>query len=159
MGIFMQQGVLIETDYVPSFGEKIWDSTLTESGYPIVNYFPWIVLFLIAVYVYVSFAFMFLSRKNSLNHSWIAWIPVVGPLLISSRIAGMHWWPILLLIGIWIPYANIAIGLALAVFFVIWMWRTFESVDRPGWWALLSIIPAVNLVFLVLLGIASFSKK
>ena len=115
-------------------------------------------LFLIiiaAVYVYTSFAYMAIARKTKYPSPGIAWIPIVGPLLITSRAAKMHWWPILLLIVFFIPILGSIAAVVFTVFSVIWLWKTFEAVKRPGWWAILSLIPVVNLV---LLGVAAWSK-
>jgi hypothetical protein len=38
------------------------------------------------------------------------------------------------------------------------MWKTFEAVGRPGWWAIFMIIPILNIVYLVFLGIAAWGK-
>jgi hypothetical protein len=120
-----------------------------------------IIAFVIAValYVYVSFAFMAIAKKVKYSTPGIAWIPVVGPALIASNTAEMHWWPILLLIGFFIPYLSIICWIVFAVFFVIWMWKTFEAVSKPGWWAIFAIIPLLNIVFLIFLGIAAWGKK
>ena len=114
----------------------------------------WIILGL-AVYVYNSWAFMVIGRKTKYESPGLAWIPLVGPLIITSQAAKMHWWPILLLAGIWIPIVGSLCSIAVAVFSVIWLWKTFEAVKRPGWWALLCLIPVVNLV---LIGIAAWGK-
>jgi len=116
-------------------------------------------ILLIAVYIYSSLAFMAIARKTKTGPAGIAWIPAVGPALIARKIAKMHWWPILLLIGFWIPFIGIALWLVFGIFFVIWMWKTFEAVGKPGWWAIFIIIPIVQIVFFVLLGIAAWSKK
>ena len=99
------------------------------------------------------------KRARSTIAPGIAWIPIVGPPLIANNIAKMPWWPILLLIGIMIPFIGILFSLAFLVFFVIWNWKMFEALKRPGWWAVLMAIPIVNLVYLVLLGVAAWGKK
>lgn len=114
------------------------------------------VILWVGIYVYTSLVFMAIAKKTKTTPAGIAWIPGIGPAILTSKIAKMHWWPILLLIGVFIPYIGIIAELAFAVFFVIWLWKTFEAVDRPGWWAILCLLPIVNLV---LLGIAAWSKK
>jgi uncharacterized membrane protein YhaH (DUF805 family) len=109
----------------------------------------------IELYVYTSFAFMAIARKTKTEPAGIAWIPAVGPALITSKIAEMHWWPILLLIGALVPVIGGLFTLAFTIFFIIWLWKTFEAVDKPGWWAILCLIPVVNLI---LIGIAAWSK-
>ncbi|MBU3913577.1 MAG: hypothetical protein KKB21_01540 [Nanoarchaeota archaeon] len=122
-----------------------------------------ILFFLIGIglYIYVSLAFMAIARKAKYSTPGIAWIPGIGPLIIEYKVSKMHWWPWLLLIGylfMVIPVLGFLASLALlvfAVFSVIWMWKMFEAVNRPGWWAILSLIPVVNLI---LLGIAAWSE-
>ncbi|MFH1501140.1 MAG: hypothetical protein ABIE22_04320 [archaeon] len=110
---------------------------------------------LIAVYVYVSLAFVGIARKAKYKSPGIVWIPIVGPAIILSSSAGMHWWPILLLIGTLIPFVGILFGIAFAVFFTIWTWKTFEKIKKPGWWSILCLISPLNLIFW---GIAAWSK-
>ena len=122
-----------------------------------------IILFLviaIAVYVYTSFAYMRIAQKAKRGvFPGYAFIPIVGPALISSSIAKMPWWPILLLIGFFIPFINIICFIAFVIFSVIWNWKMFEAVKRPGWWAIFIIIPFLNIVFLIFLGIAAWGRR
>jgi hypothetical protein len=117
-----------------------------------------VVLFIVMVlvYIYSSFAYMAIAKKAKYSMPGLAWIPVVGPLIVTAKIAKMHWWPILLLIGFWIPIIGGILNLVVFVFSIIWLWKTFEAIKKPEWWAILCIIPIVNLV---ILGIAAWSKK
>lgn len=113
----------------------------------------------IGVYVYGSLATMTLAKRIGTKNPWLAWIPVANIYLIS-QMAGMPWWPILFLIGCFIPGIGFLFAIALAVFFYIWFWKIFEKVGRPGWWILLLLIPAVGqIVYLVLLGVAAWGKN
>lgn len=114
------------------------------------------VIILIAVYVYTSLAFTAIARKVKYPSPAIAWIPFIGPLLITSKTAKMHWWPILLLILIPIPFLGSAAMIAVMVFSILWLWKTYEKMRRPGWWALFNLIQPVGLIFI---GIAAWSKK
>ncbi len=115
-------------------------------------------LLIIGIYIYMSFAFMAIAKKASQSSPGIAWIPGVGPLIIAFRSSKMHWWPWLLMIGFFIPFVNIAADIAFAIFGVIWMWKLFEVVKKPGWWAIFMVIPILNLVYLVFVGIAAWSS-
>jgi len=116
------------------------------------------VLFLViavAMYVLLGFAFTSIGRKANLKTPELAWIPGVGPLIIAYQASNMHWWPWLLLIGCVIPFVNILASIAFGVFTIIWMWKTFEAIKKPGWWAILLLIPVVNIIMIC---IAAWSK-
>lgn len=108
------------------------------------------ILGVIALYVYTALCFRALSIKLGYKKGrWLAWIPIANIFLIPI-LARKNWkWGFMFLV----PIANI-------VFCIIWYWKIFERVGRPGWWTLLVFIPEVGvIVFLVMLGIASFGKK
>ncbi|MAH51376.1 hypothetical protein CMI37_36505, partial [Candidatus Pacearchaeota archaeon] len=94
-----------------------------------------------------------IGRKANIPSPAIAWIPIVGKPLIALKAAGMHWWPLLLLIATWIPILGGFAGLAFGVFNIIWNWKMMKVIGRPGWWAIFMIIYPV---YLVLLGVAAW---
>lgn len=110
----------------------------------------------LGMYIYTGFAFMTIGKKAKLKNPALAWIPLVGPLIIAYQCSKMHWWPWFLIIGIFIPVIGFIFSIAFAVFSIIWQWKMFEKIKYPGWWAILCLIPFVNLV---LYGIAAWSKK
>ena len=121
---------------------------------------------MLALYIYMGFAFSAIGKKAKQKSPMLAWIPLVGPLIVSYQISKMHWWPWLLLIGFFIPFVNFVCMLVFGVYAMIWMWKTFEAVKRPGWWALVSlgaIIPFIGFLFtlayLALIGMAAWAKK
>lgn len=115
-----------------------------------------VLVFLVAIYIYMSFAYMAVAKKARDKMPGLAWIPFVGPYLIAFRSANMHWWPWLLCIGIVIPFIGKIAMVVFWVFGIVWHWKLFEKIRRPGWWAILMIIPVVNLI---ILGVAAWSKK
>jgi uncharacterized membrane protein YhaH (DUF805 family) len=119
-----------------------------------------VVMVSIALYVYTSFAYMAIGRKAKLKTPGLAWIPGVGPLILAFQASKMHWWPWLLLIGVFIPFVNFIASIAFTVFAIIWQWKLLEAIRKPGWWILLNFIPILGtIIWLVLLGIAAWSKK
>jgi len=132
----------------------------------------------IAVYIYSSLALMKIADRTNTPFSWLAWIPI-GNLYLTSNIAGMHWWPILL----FIPYVILSIisavvsdatpllgmlfsmlgsicMLAFSVFNLIWWYKICEKRERPGWWALLTLIPFFGIFWMpILMGILAWSKE
>ena len=114
------------------------------------------ILLAIVVYVYMSFAYMAIGKRANLPTPGLAWIPSIGPAIIAFQASKMHWWPWLILIGFLIPVLNVLASLAFTVVTVVWHWKMFEVLKRPGWWAILMLIPVVNFV---IIGIAAWSKN
>jgi hypothetical protein len=127
----------------------------------------------VAVWIYTSLAFMAIGRKAKYSSPGIAWIPGIGPLIIAYKTSGMPSWPWFLLlsivllplglipiVGILIMLIYTACMLTFGVFAIIWQWKLFEAIGKPGWWVLMAIIPFVGpIIYLILLGIAAWSKQ
>lgn len=111
-------------------------------------------IFGVAVYIYWSLALMRIAKKIGTEPAWLAWIPIAN-LYLMSQMAGMHWWPVLLVVGGFIPIIGVLAAPALMVFTIVWLWKIFEKVGKPNWWAVLCLIPIVNLV---LIGIAAWGE-
>ncbi|MFP4423609.1 MAG: hypothetical protein ACLFP2_00095 [Candidatus Woesearchaeota archaeon] len=116
-------------------------------------------LIAIGVYVYMAFAMMKTAQRLGTPNAWLAWIPI-GNMVLMANMAKMHWWPVLLILIAWIPIIGWIAGLVLAVFAIIWQWKICEARNKPGWWAILLIIPLVgNIWGLVMWGILAWSKQ
>ena len=111
----------------------------------------------VAVYLYFSFALMTLAKKMQTERPWLAFIPVAN-FYLMSKMAKMHWWPVLLVFGTLFSGVNEIFSFALSVFVVIWMWKIFKEFKKPGWWAILIIIPILWIVYGVLLGMTAWGK-
>lgn len=122
----------------------------------IMGMFAFFMIVSVAMYVYMGFAFMAIAKKARLNAPGLAWIPGFGPLIIAFQTSDMHWWPWLLIIGMFIPFIGIIASIIFGIYAVIWQWKMFETVGKPGWWAILCLISPLNLIFW---GIAAWSKK
>jgi len=77
----------------------------------------------------------------------------------------MHWWPWLMLILLIIPIVNFVAMLIFGVYSLIWTWKLFEKIGKPGWWVLIAVggaIPWLGIFFsiawLVLVGLAAWTK-
>ena len=136
------------------------------TGLIITAVFGMFVFFLIvgvALWIYSALAYSAIAKKAKQTSPGLAWIPGVGPLIVAYKASGMHWWPWLLLLSIlvmWIPIFGILAYfvaiLIFAVYTVIWHWKMFEAIGKPGWWAILMLISPVNLI---MIGIAAWSKE
>ena len=140
-----------------------------------------IYFFLIIIYFYISYVFMNIGKKAELNKPLLAWIPVIGPLIIAYKTSKMHWWPFLVLIllifnlkikfifQISYAYTEVLIINSLLVLILmktIWEWKMFEKINKPGWWAIpgaIFFIPILGIPFgiwyLFLLGVSAWSRK
>lgn len=132
-----------------------------ELFYFIAKIFFFLAVFTLVAYVYLSLVTMRLAKKIGMARPWLAWIPVAN-FYLYSRMAGMHWWPVLLLAGLLVPgvWFKMLCLVVFMVFNLIWFWKIFIKVNQPGWWALMPIIPVFGwLIFLVLLGVAAWSGE
>jgi uncharacterized membrane protein YhaH (DUF805 family) len=138
-----------------------------------LGFFIFLMVLAVLAYFYVAFALMSISKRTNTPHGWLAFIPILNLYLIS-RIAKMHWWPMLLIVA-YILFTILAsfgntmglIGsilgiislLVFVVYSIIWQWKMFEAVGRPGWWILTILIPFIgNIVYFILLGVAAWGK-
>ncbi|MEN7982687.1 MAG: hypothetical protein ABFQ65_04540 [Nanoarchaeota archaeon] len=125
-------------------------------------------LIAIGLYVYSALALMAIAKRTNTKRAWLAWIPYANIYLVS-KIAKKHWWPILLLILITIfsffpenmilNIIELISTVIFAVFMIIWWWKICQRRGKPGWWALIVIIPLVGGIWaLILLGILAWGK-
>ncbi|MGM5488366.1 MAG: hypothetical protein ACQESG_05445 [Nanobdellota archaeon] len=121
-----------------------------------------VALIVIPVYIYMALTMMKTAQRLGTPNAWLAWIPI-GNLVLMANMARMHWWPVLLLIGAVIPFLNLILaplaGLALAVFGVIWLWKICEARNKPGWFAVITVVPIIGGIWgLVLWGILAWGQ-
>lgn len=110
------------------------------------------VLLFLALYVYISLAFMTIARKTKTKNAWFAWIPIANFYLFTqiARVSGL--WTLVLLAYV-VPILG---GLAIMVTSVWLFWRICKRRKFPGEYGLLMIIPIVNFV---ILGIVAWSER
>jgi len=127
----------------------------------------------LSLWIYQSFAYSAIAKKNKQKNPALAWIPCFGPAIIAYKASKMKSWPWFLLLGfvamllVWIPILGIVLyflgGIAVlifAIYVLIWHWKMLEAIGKPGWWLLFLLIPLFGgLVFLILIGVAAWSKK
>ena len=115
-------------------------------------------LFIVAFYIYTSFAWMSIAKKLKHKNSWLAWIPFARWAMIL-QLGDFHW--ALIFLGL-IPVLG---WIALAVLLIIAIWRVFEKRKYPGFLALLPVLgmlPAIGglatLASLILLGFVAWKN-
>lgn len=137
------------------------ESSILESLLPhLLAFFAVASVSFILIWIYSAMAFMALGKKSNLKNPGLAWIPGLGPLIISFQASKTHWWPWLLLVVFMIPAVNILAILVFFVYSMIWNWKLFVTVGKPGWRILLALIPLIGpVVYLIFLGVAAWSKS
>lgn len=143
------------------FGAEDLTSTIGASpisSIPAINpllagmIFVALVVFLI-IYLYFTLAFMAIGKKAGLSCPGVAWI---NPIVTVFEVSKMHWWPwpmlvIGYLIGYGLLFLNAILGLVFmfvpviifTVMAIVWHWKTFEAIKKPGWWALIPVISGI----------------
>lgn len=113
----------------------------------------------IIIYAYSALTVMFTAKKLKTEPAWLAWIPIAN-LVLLSKMAKKHWWPVLLLAGFIIPFVNFVAAILFIVYMFIWFYKITEQRGYPGWISILIIIPILgNIWGLVLWGMLAWSKK
>ncbi len=112
----------------------------------------------LAIYLFTAFAFMNIAKKMNVERPWLAFIPVAN-LYLVSKMAKMHWWPILLILPAAIPVIGSIFSFVLSVFYIIWVWKIFVHFKKPGWWTLLQYVPIVNIAYFYMLGKIAWGKE
>ena len=111
------------------------------------------ILFILALYIYFSLAWMTIARKLKYKRPWLAWIPIANIAMIL-QLGEIPWaWTFLILIPVlgWI---------ALFVLTVIATWRIFEKRKYPGWFSLSMIIPWLGkILYLITIGFVAWEDQ
>jgi hypothetical protein len=117
-----------------------------------------VVAIIVAIALYIYYAFVLSTLAKKMGHkgiAWLAWVPIAN-LALFPILAGKKWpWVFILLI----PIVNI-------VFLIMWSWAIFEKRKYPGWLSLIGIggiIPFLGWLFglamLIIWGLVAWSDK
>lgn len=132
----------------------------------------YLIIIILALYVYLSIAYSKIGEKAKLGSPGIAWMPFIGPIVTIFETSKKHWWPFLMLtlgyaLGILVMSLGlsdnsvvfyIGLGILVATFLIftimaiIWHWKTYEAIGRPGWWILIPVISCIVGYVLVYIG-------
>jgi len=104
-----------------------------------------LLIIILPIYIYVALALITIAKKTGTGNSWFAWIPILN-FILAARIAKVSLWTV---IPAFIPFVNVFIQLW-------WWWKIAEVRGKPGWLALLMLIPLLNFV---ILGILAWGKR
>jgi len=114
-----------------------------------------LLLFLLAIYIYNSWAWYTIAKKLKCKHAFLAWIPIANYFLLPILVK-KHW-----TYGFFIllPIANL-------VFAIIWCWEIYKKRGYSGELNLVKIglvipplIPLALIADMIILGIVAWEKK
>ncbi len=122
-------------------------------------------------YVYFGLTYWKIGEKAGLSSPGIAWLPFYGPLATIYEASKSHWWPFPLFVaGFLIGYPLLFMGFTSIIFTVlgilvlvgtfgaffvmamVWHWKTYEAVNKPGWWAIIPLACSIFGFLLIVLG-------
>ena len=98
----------------------------------------------IAFYVYMAVVLMTIAKKTKTPNEWLAWIPIAN-IYLMTQIAKVPGWVTLSVLLSAIPVIG---GIIFGVVYLWLWWKIAEARKMPGWYALLMIIPIVNLIIM-----------
>jgi len=116
----------------------MYDNAFANSGGGqsdfVVSAFFWVV----AIAIYLYFAYMQYRMAHKTGNSDTAWwsfVPIMNTLLLINMARKPLWWFFLLLV----PFVNIV------AFCMLW-WQTAKHCNQPGFWGILMMLPFLNFV-------------
>lgn len=168
--MFLQQGSLLSSIVKPSSPNLSAIPGINVFGAALVGVMFVMISIAVIIYIYLSIAFQRIGKKAGLQNPQVSWL---SPLVTIFEVAKAHFWPFpFLIIGYSLGYLIIMAGtltgsltgiaiftilggiiifISLIVFGImttIWLWKTFEAIGKPGWWAIICpIIGIIGLVF------------
>ena len=109
-------------------------------------------------YIYFSLTLQKTAQRLSYEKAWLAWIPFANIYLLFTM-ADFPKWYVAFIIALAIPFLNFIAFAVVYVLSIIATWRICEARQRPGWWAVLTVIPILGWMWLVVLwGILAFGE-
>lgn len=117
----------------------------TEATLPIaLGIIVFILLFLLAYYIYMSFCVYRIAKKTNTPDAWLAWIPILDIFLSLQLARKPAWW----IVWFFIPVANIV------AYILVWMGIS-KHLGKQEWLGILMIISPLNFI---IPGYLAFSK-
>jgi hypothetical protein len=110
-----------------------------------------VVLLALAFYVYMALALQTIAKKTKTENAWLAWIPIAN-IYLMTQIGGLSGWWTLGILAVFVPFVG---SMAVAALMIYLWWQICDARGKPGWWALLMLIPIVNVI---MPGIIAWTK-
>jgi len=128
-----------------------------------------VIFLVLAIYIYSSIALMKIAKRTNTPNAWLAWIPYAN-MFLTAKIAQKHWWSNLLIFvptilgfisnNVIFNTINYLAIISFLIFVTIWWWKICERLGKPGWWAIITIIPIIGWAWsLIMLGILAWGKE
>ena len=145
--------------------------------------------FIVFSYIFMGLVLQAVAKKLKYKRPWLAWIPIANIWMLPSFAKMHWWpilvaigGFVLYLIGMLITVSAFTVGggnasaalfimialfmvlyvislIIFAIFSIVWQWKICEQLKRPGWWAILLIIPFFGMVWMfVMWGLLAWGK-
>jgi hypothetical protein len=123
-----------------------------------LGFMVFFIVFAVIAYIYMGLTVMKTAQRIKVGPAWLAWVPIANVYLML-KMGKQPWWPMLLLIGMVIPFVNFIAMIVFMVFMIIAQWKICEARQRPGWWAIIMLVPLVGSVWsFIMWGILAWGK-
>ena len=125
-------------------------------------FFIFIIILFLLIYIYFSLALMTIAKKTNTPNAWLAWIPVVnmylmakiGSVPVGFAVAAILMAAIQVMLTLLLPEAvsllfswvSFMLGLGVIAIGTFLLWKVAEARQKPGWIALLTLIPIVSII-------------
>ena len=133
-------------------------------------FFIFIIILVLLSYLYFSLALVTIAKKTNTPNAWLAWIPVVnmylmakiGSVPVGFAVAAILMAAIQVIVQAMIILAltlllpetvsvvfngvSSMLGLGVIAIGTFLLWKVAEARQKPGWIALLTLIPIVNII-------------
>lgn len=108
-----------------------------------------ILVYLLISYIITGVSLYRIAKRTKTDNAWLAWVPIFNLLLVADIGKESLWLGLITILVGFVPFIG---GIISAVLVVYLFWRVNEKLKKPGILALLTLIPVVQLFYLLYLA-------
>ncbi len=104
------------------------------------------IIILVLYNIYFAYTLQVIALKNNIEHSWLAWIPIVRSYILWKMCNRPIWFLVLIITFTVIPYLNM-LFINTILLTVLWMDISEHSLGNK-WLGILAVTPIINIGFI-----------
>lgn len=108
-----------------------------------------ILVYLLISYIITGVSLYRIAKRTKTDNAWLAWVPIFNLLLVADIGKESLWLGLITILVGFVPFIGVIISAVLVVYL---FWRVNEKLKKPGILALLTLIPVVQLFYLLYLA-------